>query len=321
MRTGTALHTLAWFASGALLLAASGCSASSRKDHVVPAAETSSDAPHASTTDAGSGAPISSATGFVGASPEAGGVPAAATVPRTYVAERRTIVSRGTARSFLLATPTPMPPGTIPLVIALHGDGGTPEGLRASFAIEGATKGDAVIVYPAAASGTFPYWTDEGRAAEAVFVTDLVSLLAKELVIDTQRVFLSGFSGGATMANALACILGSSFVRGVGINSGTLYPVAASSDAYTCSLPGAVIVWGTADASAGTTFSDGLRTLDRYRDSLSCAATTTPASTSPCVRYDGCHAPLTWCPIDGQAHAVWGAAAAVMWAQFSAMGP
>jgi polyhydroxybutyrate depolymerase len=207
-------------------------------------------------------------------------------------------------------------------VIAFHGDGGTPEGMRAGLPLEEAANGEAVFVYPAAPdAATFRYWSVAGRLAEGQLVQDVVSLLAVERGIDTARVFLSGFSGGATMANALACHLGPSVVRGVGVHSGTLY----TADDYSggaggvsdCALPSALIVWGTADSTYGTTYAEGLRTRDRYAGRLSCPATTTPIEPSPCVSYDGCTAPLTWCAVEGHGHAVWSSAAAAMWTHFA----
>jgi polyhydroxybutyrate depolymerase len=320
MRKTTARLQSSAVATLAVLLATVGCGRSRGDDApATPSTElTPNDPPAASEGTAGNGAvtaegaPVGVDAGSAGADADA------APVVRTYVVASRTILSRGIARTFLLATPDPMP-ARPPLVLALHGDGGTPEGLRASLGVEEAAKGDAVVVYPAAPDGIFEYWTDEGRSAEAGFVTDVVSLLGGELGIDTGRVFLAGFSGGATMANALGCVLGAGVVRGVGIHSGTLYPVTSPGGPVACTLPSAIVVWGTADATYGTTYPEGERTRDRYRDNLACSATTAPSTPAPCVAYDGCRAPLTWCPIEGQGHAMWSLAGAAIWAHFAAL--
>jgi polyhydroxybutyrate depolymerase len=143
-----------------------------------------------------------------------------------YVSENRSIVSSGISRSFVLARPTTTPVGSaLPLVFSLHGDGGNGAAMRGALPLEGQATSGAVFIYPNAPGGTFEYYTYDGRSREAVFVTDVIAAMNAEFGIDTTRVFVIGFSGGATMANALGCRLGPAVIRGLGIHSGTLYPV------------------------------------------------------------------------------------------------
>ncbi len=248
-----------------------------------------------------------------------------------YVVEDRSIEAGGETRSFVLARPEPYPSGSaLPLVFSLHGDGGSGAGMRAALPLEAAAGGAAVFVYPNAPGGSFEYWTDAGRTREAAFVTATIAALVAELGIHTQRVFIAGFSGGATMANALGCRLGPAVVRAVGLHSGTLYPVTdaggAPDFAYTggggvsCALPAAVFVWGVADATPGVSFADGESVRDNYRATQSCEAATSPSSPSPCVAYDFCAAPLIWCPIEGMGHRIWSGAADAMWRLFDSLG-
>lgn len=235
------------------------------------------------------------------------------TGPVTYTVEARTLTSSGESRAYTLAKP-PVPKGA-QLVIAFHGDGGNGPSFRTALNLESATSRPTVFAYPTAPGGTFGYWDDAGRTKEAQFVRDLVSALATELGIDKTRVFLTGFSGGATLTNALACRLGPSVVRGVGVHSGTLYPVTTSGGkmdfdydskgAPTCALPPALLVWGALD-KGDTSFAYGQNTRDGYRAKNACASTTKAASVSPCVVYDGCA--VTWCAIDGMGHALWSSA-------------
>jgi|CXWL01.1.fsa_nt_gi hypothetical protein len=148
-----------------------------------------------------------------------------------YVAENRSIVSSGVTRNFVLSHRSPLPAGALPLVFSLHGDSGTGAGMRVALPLEGQSGNPgAVFVYPDGPNidgggFIFEYYTYDGRSKEAIFVQDVIALLSAELGIDTQRVYVVGMSGGATMANALGCRLGPGVIRGLGIHSGTLYPV------------------------------------------------------------------------------------------------
>src|SRR5262249_34002974 len=137
------------------------------------------------------------------------------------------------------------------------------------------------------------------------------------------RVFVGGISGGATMSNALGCYLGPSVIRGLGINSGTLYPAddgmggppdfdyAPDGGVY-CPpgqnavelLPPAIIVWGTADNGMGTSYAEGQGTRDNYLPTNGCdnPRTTTPGPHPPCVIYTGCTRTVQGGAIHGRPH-------------------
>jgi polyhydroxybutyrate depolymerase len=228
--------------------------------------------------------------------------------PPMYSVETRTLG----ARTFTLAHVDSI---GLPLVIVLHGDGGTGAQIREALAIEPLLP--AVYVYPDAPGGAFDYNTDTGRAAEAQFVNDVIAAVGAEFSIDGARVFLAGFSGGATMANALGCRLGPTIVRGVGIHSGTLYPVGddftyTKTGGVSCALPDAIFVWGTEDTTTGVSFADGDAVRGNYAATQMCADAAQPYVVEPCIAFDGCSRGLVWCPIDGLAHGVWSGAADAM---------
>lgn len=255
----------------------------------------------------------------------------AALAPPTYTTETRTISSSAVSRTFLLARPTDAAsrPG-MPLFFALHGDGGSGASMRSALPLESfAPAGGAVYVYPDAPGGAFEYWTYDGRTREAQFVTDVIAALETELGIDTGHVFVAGFSGGATMANALGCRLGPSVIRGLGLHSGTLYSTDGPSGpefTYTgsggvsCALPAAIFIWGESDTTSGVSFAEGQGVRDNYLATASCAATTSAdAPIAPCVTYDACTHGVAWCPIPGMAHAIWPNAAEAMTDFFSTL--
>lgn len=263
---------------------------------------------------------------------------AARTAAAQYAEETRTLVVDGVPRSFLLLRPDPMPASALPLVIALHGDGGTSAGMRTALPIHAAATGQAVFAYPKSVNGAFEYWSHSGRTHEGAFVQQIIASLHGGHGIDTSRVYLVGFSGGATMANALGCRLGRDVIRGLGIHSGTLYPVEVSPGVndfgYTgnggvdCDLPQTLFVWGENDNHPGVSFAQGQAVRNNHLATQACTATTTAFAPSPCVAYNGCAHRVNWCAIPGLGHSIWGqggsaeqSAATAMWRFFNADAP
>jgi polyhydroxybutyrate depolymerase len=229
----------------------------------------------------------------------------------SYTTESRTIDVMGRMRSYVISVPSGSTVG-LPLVIALHGDGGSGMGMRASLNLEADIR--AVHIYLDAVGGTFEYWSDAGRNNEVNFVSALVANLGAAMMLDESRVFLTGFSGGATMANAVGCRMGAR-IRGMGIHSGTLYPVDVAgggqdftytgSGGVSCALPATMFVWGEADRTEGVSYAQGQAVRDNYLATQGCAATTTPTSDTPCEAYNTCTRSVVWCGIPGMSHSVW----------------
>ena len=249
------------------------------------------------------------------------GVPVAAA---QYVTETATLTVDGVARNYLLAHPATMPAMPLPLVISLHGDGGSSTGMRAALPIETPAGGQAVFAYPKSKDGAFEYWSDAGRSHEGHFVQQIIASLHATLGIDTGRVYLVGFSGGATMANALGCRLGRGVIRGLGIHSGSLYPVDGDfgytgNGGVDCALPPAILIWGKSDNTPSVSYADGLNILGNYRATHGCSTDSSVFVPSPCIAYSGCAHRVNWCAIDGLGHAIWGSGGAAAQSAASAI--
>jgi endoglucanase len=241
--------------------------------------------------------------------------------PVGYERVARTLAVAGTDRSYVLARPAQPSAARLPLIIALHADRSNADAFRSGFALEQQVQGAAVVAYLESVQNSFEYWSLPGRQTEASFVQALIAALDAEGLIRTDRVFMTGLSGGATMTNALACMLGAGTLRAVGAMSGTLYATAAEfADPPACDLPPALIVWGESDAEEGTEFSSsGIETREKYRGNFSCPASaeTHSVAPTPCVAYEGCSKPLTWCAVPGMGHAQWTEAASAIWSFFA----
>lgn len=160
---------------------------------------------------------------------------------------------QGLERDVLLYVPFPLPENGVPLVIMLHSEGSTPEGVMWKTT-EGrwneiAFREKLVVAYPRGYGG---YWNDclispGGHYSEqddVGFILELISWLSEQYPIDTDRVFAAGHSNGGMMALRLAQEAPRSFA-GVFANN-ALLPVESECTVPTDKIPLMLLV-GTAD--------------------------------------------------------------------------
>lgn len=132
--------------------------------------------------------------------------------PSAAEQHRRDIAFAGTSRSYILFQPDrPAAGAALPLVIALHGGGGTAAQLRrfSRFDAVAAREGFAVV-YP---NGMARRWNDgrifDGRGETAAddvgFIRVVVADVARQVRIDPRRIFAAGISNGGFMSFRLAC--------------------------------------------------------------------------------------------------------------------
>jgi polyhydroxybutyrate depolymerase len=175
------------------------------------------------------------------------------TRPMDGTTERQLVVG-GMTRTYLLHAGGAPRPGR-PLVLVLHGLGGTAAGIerrtRGTFD-RLADRDGAVVVYPQA-SGPRACWgawrvSPPGFTQppdDLGFIAALIDSLATELEIDRKRVFAAGFSNGSMMMYRLACER-PDLVAAVAPISGGMFPDIAS--ACRTGAPVSIIgMHGTAD--------------------------------------------------------------------------
>jgi polyhydroxybutyrate depolymerase len=120
----------------------------------------------------------------------------------------RTLDTKDGLRTYILFTPDARPPaGELPLIVALHGGGGTAEQMMSfsRFNAIAAREGFAVV-YP---QGTGRRWNDgrvfRGRSEtdsdDVAFIRGVVADIAtKGTPLDRQRIFAAGISNGGFMS-------------------------------------------------------------------------------------------------------------------------
>jgi polyhydroxybutyrate depolymerase len=117
------------------------------------------------------------------------------------------ISSGGLAREAVLHVPSTTAGHRLPLLIALHGYGGT--GARFEHDTGFSTLADKdgfAVLYP---SSHGPEWAIHGTDRDVDFIADLLERVSTQTCIDGQRIYATGVSNGGRMAALLGCALSS----------------------------------------------------------------------------------------------------------------
>jgi polyhydroxybutyrate depolymerase len=136
--------------------------------------------------------------------------------PRATDDQNGSIVYQGRKRNFLLHIPEKVRGEKgAPLVLVLHGGGGTPEAVaRLTGFSKLADKEGFIVVYPEAVNR---HWND-GRDVKRFlahreniddvgFIARLIDTLIRQLGVDSSRVYAAGMSNGGMMCQRLGCEL------------------------------------------------------------------------------------------------------------------
>jgi polyhydroxybutyrate depolymerase len=120
---------------------------------------------------------------------------------RAAVATTGTVRVSGVARRYRLHVPPALPDGPAPLVVAFHGAGATAAVQeRASGLSALADRAGFVVVYP---EGRARRWAADD--ADEAFVRAVVADVARRVHVDPRRVYATGVSNGARMAERAGC--------------------------------------------------------------------------------------------------------------------
>jgi polyhydroxybutyrate depolymerase len=127
------------------------------------------------------------------------------------------LAHQGVERTAVLHQPARGPSGPLPLVIALHGLGGTGESFRGYARLDAAADRDGfVVAYPDAIEGSWSYGRPIVRPMPVIngetvddigFIRLLIDDLVSRGIADPARVYVTGISRGGLMAFTLACAL------------------------------------------------------------------------------------------------------------------
>lgn len=233
------------------------------------------------------------------------------------------ITALGKPRSFLLVVPAGYDPRSpYPVVFGLHGNGGTAAGVRGQLDLERAAAGRAIFVYPQALGGGWDLDGETGKNRDVALFDSILLELHGSLCVDERRIFVTGFSNGAYMANQLGCRRGER-IRAVASHAGGgPYENAGRYDEQGHLLcPGksvaSLVVHGLADN--GVSPSEGQKSIDHWSFANRCGAGWSKVEPSPCLARSGCYQPVVACKVPGLGHAVWPEGKRLTWSFFDAL--
>jgi polyhydroxybutyrate depolymerase len=205
---------------------------------------------------------------------------------------RLQVASGGLQRKAILHLPPRIATGRrLPLVVALHGAGGSGPFMQryTGFSALADAKGFAVV-YPSAVA-PHPRWTlnddDPTAPDDVLFIRDLLNTVEQRVCVDRARVYAAGVSNGGGLAAHLACRLANRFAA--------IASVAGSYDSVTTCQPqrplSVLEIHGTADQTVPYDSINDFLTGWASRDG--CSAGPNQATIAPGVER------LDWAPCAG----------------------
>lgn len=223
----------------------------------------------------------------------------------------------GFDRRYILRLPSNYSPDKPwPLVLALHGNGGSVsywDTTSGNQNIRAVLEDKAVLIVAEAIEGNWrdydapPETWPERIELELAYFEEVIAQAKTDLCIDTSAIFSMGFSGGGSFSGVLGCRRDD--IRAIAVGGSVIY----FDEAGCVHTPAAWITIGAQEQSP-----DRTAFRDFFRDRAGCDATSMDTPPDPCVAYDGCDAatPVHYCEHpDGHVWPSFGSQA--MWDFFS----
>jgi polyhydroxybutyrate depolymerase len=137
--------------------------------------------------------------------------PPACGLAATSGVTEQSLTSVGQPRTYRLFVPPGYDGRTpLPLVLDLHGSGGTAASQAATSRFEALAAREGFLVASLQAAGPGSRWNmpiTPDRPDDVRYVSDVIDHIAARVCLDQTRVYATGFSGGARMSSLLACRL------------------------------------------------------------------------------------------------------------------
>jgi polyhydroxybutyrate depolymerase len=215
----------------------------------------------------------------------------------------------GDERRVKVYVPDPPPTKKVPLVLYFHPAGGTPSSsvLETRFDDLAGRKG-FIVAFPQSAGSYWDVAVTEGTTDSDIderYVAALVDKLIADLPIDPDRVFVTGFSMGAVMADRVACRL-TDRIKAAAIVSGTSWVGGPCKPSRPISV---AIVHGSGDSTFPYKSAEQQDDEWRARDGCATEGTAEPLGDSATIRRaTGCRGGTTveFVTVQGGGHSWFG---------------
>ena len=239
-------------------------------------------------------------------------------------ARSQKVSALGKPRAYTLVVPSGYQPKTAyPVVFGLHGNGGNANGVRASLDLERHARGQAIFVYPEGIGGGWDLDNESSKNRDVALFDAILLSLHQSLCIDERRIFVTGFSNGAYMANQLACRRGER-IRAVATHGGGgPYENAGATydDQGHLVCPGkavaSLVVHGLSDGTVAP--SEGQKSIDHWAFANRCSGGSSPSGPPACAAMNGCVQPVVACKVPGLGHGMWTEGKRLTWTFFDSL--
>ncbi len=202
-------------------------------------------------------------------------------------------------RTYYVQLPSGYHQGTsYPLIFQFHPRGGTAEYGLIEYQLNTASRiPNAIYVTPQGLDsndGTGAGWPNT-NGEDIAFVKAMLADIKGKYCVDTSRIFSLGFSYGGMMSFAIGCEMSDTF-RAIAPMSGALF-----SDINCQGTGPQIAMWGSHGISDEIVLPEhGRAARDKILKQNHCGSSTIATTPSPCVRYQDCDSPVTWCEFDGE---------------------
>jgi poly(3-hydroxybutyrate) depolymerase len=240
----------------------------------------------------------------------------------------KTTDGRGAQRDYEVIVPTSYNP-SVPLALSFvfHGAGGTQADAKGYGLQSVAGAGAAsIFVFPqgVAYQQAGVGWDDSCQGYDVALFDKISATLQATYCIDTERVFVAGFSWGCDFATALACCRGDK-IRAVAAASCSDDFRTASDPASYRQAPCPVTNKAAIRFTHATTGDFGYpaplfaTTSKLFQSFNRCSAESVAGSQASCRSFRNCRSPFVECSYDGLGHALPSTWAADTWAFFKSV--
>ncbi len=231
-------------------------------------------------------------------------------------------------RSYRLHVPAGLTGTSVPLLIDLHGGGGSAASYEqlTGWSTYADAKKTFIVAYPN--SQVYGFWNYAEGSSEVDFIESVADNISATYCIDPKRIYVDGHSNGAVMADRLACDAAGKFAAFAQYAGSSAQAALQPSGMGGCSSVRSVpIAMFHGDADTAAPFSYQVANRDWWVDRDNCAATPVHSTDSygTLDKYAPCDggAEIWWRVYPGGSHA-WPTGAQgenqrdLMWAFFNA---
>jgi polyhydroxybutyrate depolymerase len=240
------------------------------------------------------------------------GAPGACHLAHAPGVTAETLTSGTRERTFRLFVPRRYDGRTpLPLVLDLHGSGGTADRQAATSRFEALAEREGVLVATLQAVAEGNRWNvpiTAARPDDVQYVSDVIDEVARRACTDPTRIYATGFSGGARMSSLLGCKLGRR-IAAIAPMAGLRWPGPCSGRAVPVfSVHGLADPQNTYDGHADRgaewleSVPDALAGWARHNGCDGDAVLDDPAGPLSTLSYKGCDADVRLVRVDGLVH-------------------